>query len=235
MLETLRAWLNGKKEYFTGVAIYAQLGDNSKLLEVLKKGATPFTTKRLGEELLAICNQLKEKNNVTPTSTGNGKSPLITNRTFEKTFESKSDVHPRNATLYESCKKEADLAYKKVMNTRAVLFASIHSLEDPNTPEKIKERAKQAIDIVEGFKHVSQLYDDADHVRVHGYLPGTDSGDKETEYDATPNHLVKQSLDNLRKNYNKMKKREATPVRVAMLQQHEKNIAKLEGRWSKLK
>ncbi len=233
MLETLRAWLNGKKEYFSGVAIYAELGNNAQLLQLFKKGPTPFTTKRLGEELLSICKQLKEQNHGSANPGRDFKK--VSNKITAAGTGQKTDVRPHNSTLYEACQREADQAYKQVMNARAVLFASINPNEDPNTEDNIKARAPKAIEIVEGFKNVSQLYEQANFVQIHGHLPGSDPADKENEYDALPNHLVKQALDNLRKNYNKMKKREVTPEREAMLLQHEKNIKKLEIKWASLK
>jgi hypothetical protein len=49
-----------------------------------------------------------------------------------------------------------------------------------------------------------------------------------------PEYQVKQYLDNRRKNYQKLIKRDATPERVLIIQQHEKDIQILERRWHSL-
>ena len=61
-----------------------------------------------------------------------------------------------------------------------------------------------------------------------------ENDEEETEYDNLPDHLVKKTLDNLRKNYNKIKNREQTPERIELLQKHEKNIKKLMAKWDLL-
>lgn len=234
MLETLRAWLNGTREYNAGVAIYSQVGTNEKLLDVLKKGPNDFRVKRLQEELLDICNQLKKEN-------GTGtvlQSPQQTNenKVVEKGNRQENRVHPCNETLYAACKLEADQLYKKVMNDRAILFklTECEKFEDPNLAHKVQDRVKLALDVVTGHQAVSQLYDKADFVKQHGHLPDTGE-DPEEEYDHLPDHLVKLRLDNIRKAYNKLKKKEPNPERIALLQKHESNIEKLETKWLSLK
>ena len=122
------------------------------------------------------------------------------------------------------------------MNARAVVFALANTgdFSDPNTPDRITARAKLALQVVQGFVKTSQLYDNAAFVKEYGRLPGSESGD-DNEYDHLPDNLVKPTLDNLRKNINKIKKREQTPERVALLQKHEANLKKLESRWHSLK
>ena len=71
MLETIRNWLNGNREYYNGVAIYSQAGTNENLLKVLKQGPNDFRVKRLQEELLALCNELKKKNPTNVHKTAN--------------------------------------------------------------------------------------------------------------------------------------------------------------------
>jgi hypothetical protein len=281
MLDTLRAWLNGKKEYYTGVAIYSQVGDNKALLQVFEKGPTDFTTKRLGEELFDICIKLKAAQHELSSSSNTSISNLSqrahrsdntaaritadgarqaedafregtasslpptnqipqhqqTSAQIEQRSTEKSFTAPVNPVLYEACKLAADKQYKEVMNSRAVLFqlAKHEDFEDPNTPDRIKARAKLALEVVAGYQQASKLFDDADYVRIHGRLPNNPDDDEQNEYDLLPDHMVKQTLDNLRKNFNKIKKRDQTPARVAALQKHAINIKKLEARWLLLK
>jgi hypothetical protein len=249
MLEALRLWLNGNRDYWPGVILYAQCKPDTRLIALMKKGKTDFTTKRLYEELLAECNRLKAIDNV---STENGESTNTT--TNEERAESRlGDLAPTirketilvsppkepvNPTLYEACKLKADNQYKEAMNLRAVLFgeATVQGYEDVNRPDLVQKRSKKAVDVVVLFNRASKLYEIADYVKLHGRLPNEDAEhDEATEMDAVPDELVKSTLDNLRKNFNKMKKREQTPERVVLLQKHEGNIKKLEARWHLLK
>jgi len=237
MLETIRAWLNGNREYYTGVAIYSQVGTNEDLLEVLKKGPNDFRTNRLQEDLLTICNQLKSQINENATNSHAGKNPGPETIRAEAGNKQQSPVRPCNPTLYDACKLAADQQYKKVMNARAVLFnlAAQVNFEDPNTEAKINDRVKLALEVVQGYQLTSQLYDRADYVKLHGRLPDGGEEIREDEYDHLQDHLVKLRLDNARKAYNKLKIKEATPERIALMQAHAANIEKLENKWNSLK
>ncbi len=254
MLDILRAWLNGKRDYFAGVGLLAQMGASDALIRVLSQGCSTYTRKRLDDELMAICKKLKEAANEEANAPD---SKVIThkNKSVKNSFQTPNpqkiklasavrtpetetkQEKPVNEALYKSCKEKADNRYKEVMNERAVLFAMTkqeNDFEDINTPEKIAERAILAISVVQGYQKLSVLYDQADYVFRHGVLPSDGVVEEEDEYTHLSEALVKPTLDNLRKNYNKMKKREATPERVALLQKHEANIKKLEAKWHSL-
>jgi hypothetical protein len=251
MLEALRLWLNGSREYWAGVILYSQCNPDIRLITLIKKGKTDFTNKKLYEELLAECNRLKSLQDVitengesahTATTEGSVESRMgylaPTVRTETKAHIVQPPKEPVNPTLYEACKLKADNQYKEAMNLRAVLFgeATVQGYEDVNRPDLVQKRSKKAVDVVVLFNRASKLYEIADYVRLHGRLPNEEAEhDEATEMDAVPDELVKSTLDNLRKNFNKMKKREQTPERVALLQKHEANIKKLEARWHLLK
>ncbi len=217
MLDQLREWLNGDREFYRGVALYEMAGDNDSLLQLLKKGKTDFVYKKLQECLLKICNELKNE------SAG-----------IKKIVEKKVST-PVNKTLYEAALREAFILYKEAMNDRAVLFASIENLdfEDPNRADLILQRSRPAVDLVLKFNRVSELYDRANYVKINGHLPETE--ELNNEFDALPDHLVKAALDNARKARNKLKSKEQTAIRIALLQKHELNIEKLEKQWRSLK
>ncbi len=249
MLEVLRLWLNGNREYWSGVVLYAQCNLDERLLNVFKKAKTDFTTERLPKALLEKFNELNIDTNVItkngePTNTTTQKG-CTTKRlgSLATTISTKTIIiatakEAVNKVLYEACKLEADNLYKETMNLRAVLFnkAKPTGFEDINRPDLVQQRNKPSVDVVIMFQKASKLYDKAAYVYDHGRLPNEDlDHDPDTEMEALPDELVKSTLDNLRKNFNKMKKREATPERLAMLQKHEKNIIKLEARWHYLK
>lgn len=255
MLEQLRAWLNGDREYAAGVVLFSQLSENKPLVQLFSKGKTDYCYQRLQEELLHICNRLKSELNGsrgenTPVGQSSTTSIPVTSGTEQShadnatntrgvlAFVTTPSIDQDKQGLYDACKAEADKHYKEVMNQRAELFALARPdiTIDLNVPDKIQGRSKLAVQVAEGFKHVSALYDKADYVKLHGKLPNEaqTGADEELNVDNLPNHLVKQTLDNLRKNVSKMKKRAQTPERVALLQKHAGNIKKLEARWRSL-
>jgi hypothetical protein len=251
MLETLRAWLKGNKDYDTGVDLYSQVGDNAALIRLFANGATDFNRRRLEQELLKICKTLKNNPNDYSwhSDTGRPVSNIVGLRPESKLQQEPGGGHhedriptpsapakqPANLELYNAAKLQADKLYKQTMNNRAVLFSLAQDdYTEPNTEERINARAKLALSVVMNFQEVSALYDKAEHVKTFGRLP--DQGDnEENEYDHLPDHLVKQTLDNLRKNLSKIKKREQTPERIALQQKHEANIQKLSDKWHLLK
>lgn len=245
MLEQLRAWLNGTREYYAGVALLAEAGGAANLLAVLKKGPTPFSTDRLYKELLSACNKLKaEQYGFAPGSDHLSNIHLpdgkVDTKPNSERFIGKPDQTqvPANPALFESCRQEALKVYKTAMNDRAILFSQVNNLstEEVNLPNHVAARAQLALSVVRNFNLASLLFDRADYVKQHGRLPD-DPGEQspETEYDALPDDLVHPTLTNLRKAVSKLKGKEQTPERIALVQKHTTNIKKLEGRWRLLK
>ena len=253
MLETLRAWLNGTRDYFTGVTIFAKLSDDKKLISLLKGEKSAYNVSRLEKELMAICVQLKQSSNGTDsiipnsaTSTSQERATQKngqdrhrkTSSTPDKPVEKADEQIIANPELYQIVFSEATKKYKETMNLRAELFALAHTdgFVDINRPDLVKTRAPMALQVHQGFIEASELYDKANYVKINGRLPGEPNGNiPENEYDHLADHLVKGTLDNLRKNYNKMKNRPVTAERTALLQKHKTSIEKLEIRWLLLK
>jgi hypothetical protein len=234
MLQHLQAWLSGKRSYWYGVVLYTYTGDSLQLLNLFKKGESIASLKRLTIELQAIYEAMLS------AAAGNAEGDIIAAVNTSPALPNKDSgatEEPANKELYTACKTAADNKYKEVMNIRAELFAMSRStaFDDVNTPDKIEKRAPLAIAVVTGYQEASRLYDVADYVKQHGVLPAGSSLPEETNCENIPDHLVKQSLDNLRKNVNKMKKRTQTPDRVALLQKHQGNIEKLIIRWNNIK
>ena len=254
MLETLRAWLNGKRDYNTGVAIYEKLdGYKEDLLTLFKKGKNDFRERRLQEELLEICKKLKSQINGICNKPDIGDNSTIhsgsqTGNILHTQKQNASTVQngrvlqlPEkgegpNPELYRCCKVEADNAYKRWSNQRAILFelARCENWENPNLPHKVKERKPLALATVIDHKEVSRLYDIADYVFENGRLPDQPPAD-ENIYDNIPDHQVKETLNNVRKAYNKLKNKESNPERVVLMQKHQLHIKKLNERWLSLK
>lgn len=239
MLEAIKQWLASDKDFFSGRIIYRKIPDaNQRLLELLYKGPTPFSIQKLEQALRAAYLHLQASQTLQASDTGL-RVRTVTLKAQEPAEQIPVTTEltpPLNTELYNACKSAADTRYKEVMNLRAVLFASAAPSisEDVNRPDKIAERRQMAIDVVKGFREVSDMYDQADYVKKNGQLPHSEPVDEDS-IDDIPDIMVKQTLDNARKNYNKMVKREQTPERIALQQQHALKIKLLEERWLLLK
>ena len=216
-------WINGTKEYHTGVSLLKLCIPNYPNLAILKRDFNKYNADKLLEALQAYID---------------GKTIDLPKPIITAAAVSYKNADYSNIALYISCKKEADLLFKEVMNERAVLFSGIRNLlphDDPNRPDLVEQRRKPAIDIAVKYIKLSKLYERADYVKKNGRLPFTDVEFIPVATDFIPDHLVKQNLDNLRKNINKMKKREQTPERIALLNTHLITLQSLESRWLLLK
>jgi hypothetical protein len=242
MVERLADWFNNK-DYFKGVVLYSQNEPDAQLLLLFKNGPTPFNINRLTKELELKLQQLRA-NDVLQTEGSNVRFQNVHYKAHEASLKppavvtvEEDDDEPVNNELYLIAKKEADVAYKAVMNKRAVLFnmAEMKDFTDPNTQTRVAERRQLALDVVKEFNEVSKLYERADHIKRTGAPAHVEVDDDEEDPATVPDHMVKQMLDNVRKNYNKMKKRPPTVERTLLMQKHEGTIKILLERWDLLK
>ena len=252
MLETLKAWLNGTRDYNTGASIYNLLGTDEKLKALFAEGHSLYNNYRLQEELKTICKNLKKEKN------GSAKISKTAKATIKeiKPTEEKADeldtmlsaiadtaaaiakhISPPNPELLKASKVEADKAYKEAMNKRAVLFAMLPTdkYSNHNSQDLVEARRKLCLEVVAGYNHASELYDQADHVKLFGKLPDQKDPGIEDEVAKLEDFQVKEALNNARKARNKLKDKEQTSDRVVLMQNHDLRIKKLEERWLCLK
>lgn len=255
MLEQLRSWLNGSRDYTSGVILYLHLGDNEALKNLLKKSKNDYNVKRLQQELQAICVYLKSiqygtTNNEESSSTSIKKSKPAFDEEKRNGFKptngaSQNDILATpsaqeklnfNSQLFDACHQEATKKYKEAMNARAVLFNMLPADEyaDPNQQDFVLQRSDLAIKVVDLYNEASDLFDRAAYVKEHGKLPDAARATDAIDMEFIPEYQVKQHLDNRRKNYNKLLKKEASPETVIKIQQHEKDIKILKCRWQSL-
>lgn len=250
MLDTLRAWLNGTRDYNTGAALYNIVGTDEEKKALFAQGYSLYRNFKLQEELLAICKSLKTQKNATanvpasaaPAKRGISKkekanelNQLIASITDQAAAIAKA-ISPPNPELYKACKLEADKVYKEYSNKRAVLFHMIpeNKYEDANRQDLVAGRKDLALEVVRLHQKTSELYDLADHVKLHGRLPDQEPDDIDNEIADLQDHQVKPALDNARKAHNKLKGKDQTAERVVLMQKHEAKIKKLEDRWASL-
>lgn len=261
MLRTLQAWLNGTRHYRIGVELLKLFSKDQALLTSLAKGESLYNKWKLQEELTNICKNLKSNNDtkatiLSPTTqagirpvdktaeekvlTGKNTDELtqLTSEIFNTTAAILKNIKIANPELHKACLAKAKLVYKQAMNERAKLFDKIPAdkYTDVNRPDLVQARSDQAILVCKLFNEASQLFDDADFVKLHGVLPTADKiADEINPYEKLKDHELTRALDNLRKNINKIKKREQTPKRIALLQKRSVHLKYLEERCHSLK
>jgi hypothetical protein len=241
MFQVIRNWLNSDREYFTGVALCVQFCNNGKMIALLKSACNDRNKVRLHDIMMQEYTRLKpfEPKESFPLvkKAAAGKFP----REFQEDPQEPALVVVTHETspVYQAAIKEADKAYKQVMSVRAILLdkAKINWDNaddlDPNRPELVAQRSKLAIEVVTGYNRASQLYDKADFVLLNGRLPNDDTLNEE-EYASLPDHLVKHEISNIQKNISKLRAREQTPERIALIIKHETNLQKLTEKWRTL-
>lgn len=226
MHDTLKAWLNGTRDYLIGVSIYKELGNNEKLKALFSSGYTMYNNYRLQEELRLLYVAQKQQKKATH-------DVKIVYAITEATAAICGTVNPISDELHAACKKQADHHYKLAMNSRAVLFSMVPALaSDYNRPDLVASRTPLCLEILQEHAEASELYDRADKVKKTGQLPEQENTpDIATEVSEIPDIQVKQALDNARKARNKIKNREVTPERVQLLHNHNERVKLLEERW----
>lgn len=209
---SIKKWLEGTRPYSDGVALYCAYGADMKLKLSLVRGENEYSKKALAkalEEMVAAAPPATLPTAVVPPDL----LAVVTN--------------------------EAHTTWKELMNKRAVLLSLCRNASpmDENDAASVAVRGKLALEILQYNKeHVLPAYDKLDYVRVHGKLPAIQPKQEVDESVAlVPDHLVKQHIDNLRKNLSKLRKRPATAERVAIISTHEKHLNQLLERWACLK
>ena len=239
MLETVKAWLNGTRDYNTGALLYNIVGTDHQLKQLFAQGHNMWNNYRLQEEMLKICEALK-----------NGQQPVTVVKTDEKEANERllsnitdtieqiaKTINPPNPELYNASLEDAKRVYKGAMNKRAVVFSMIPTdkYSHINRPDLVEARRKLCLDAVKEYNEASALFDQADYVKLQGKLPDEPDASVDDEVAGLEDYEVKPALDNARKAYNKLKGREQTADRVALMQKHKAKIEKLEERWHSLK
>ncbi|MBC7509375.1 MAG: hypothetical protein H7320_11615 [Ferruginibacter sp.] len=233
MFETIRTWLNGTREYFTGVAIFNKFSDNTILKEVFSAGKSAYKEERLFDEIKNYYSILKDEQSSDAVSVVDEKETNIIPPVLvqKKTIEDYSDTE-----LFKQAHQGAMKLYKQCINIRAQLFglATVETWQDQNSPDMIAKRAQMAIEVVMLYNEASKLFEVADYVKLHNRLPVEVVPIEEDPYSNVPDFLIKQELSNARKAFNKLKNKPVTDERLVLMAKHEANIKILEKKWHSL-
>lgn len=130
-------------------------------------------------------------------------------------------------------KRNADLLYKQLQNTRAQLLALTETAEEPleNEPGIKKQRAELADEIVKLSKQVDDAYEQFNYAKKNGSLPISNSNDiVETVNPIT----LFQQITNLRKSVAKDKKLEQTDKIIERIEEKSSRLEKLLAQYEAL-
>jgi len=235
----LVAWLNSSHNYLHGVALYTRLGKDEELKAYFAKTHESKTSKlRLYDSMRHLYYFLKNKTPIPPSFLVEEKksvAPSAPHALVVKVEEKPKDepTFTPNVELEAACKKETDKYYKQLMNTRAKLFmlCNHEASKEENNKDIVGLRELLVMEMLELQPSVNDGYAVLEYVKRTGKLP-----DAPQEHEPLPSsalELYKKRL-NLTKNINKLKKKEQTPARIALLQSHQELIIQIDDAISKL-
>lgn len=211
MDKELVAWLNNpKREYGVGLDIFIRLSKNDRLKQQFYKDTSVARSEKLFAELRLLYYELKGINLSAPVAKAS--EPVKQNPEPAPTPKN------TNPELEAACKAEADKAYKLLANTRAQLFALCHIKRkaNENSDHAVKQREALALSIADMQPVVDELYSRYRYVQEHGCLPDKQE-EKAEELPRNPILLERKRI-NLIKSINKLKLKEQTAERVALIQ-----------------
>lgn len=208
-------WLNSNpRNYLQGVDIYKRLGDSPTQLHYFLQGQSTISANKLFEALRDIYYAIKQGNKPT--------DPVMQPRTPKPKAEPSA---PANKPLLEACKADADKHFKELMNVRALLFQLCPDEPemDENSENAVRLRELYALQLLDMQPAHHEAYTTLRYVEQHGKLPDAPAEPKASELPSSPIELERMRT-NLMKNISKLKRKEQTPERIALLQSHESKL-----------
>ena len=220
-IETLRSWLNGSRDYRTGVVLFQEWCTDLKRLQVLAKYHNKRNAEWLADEIRAEFDRLKES--AGSTSKPAKKTPV----------RFKEPDQQKHNPLYEECRQEAIKAYKLVMRKRSKLL-ELTEAEDVNNTLLIERRAPLALEIIKEWIRVSSLFERADFVKAHGKLPDGVNLETQEDFAFIADSDIPATLIRLKNNLRKTRSRPVSEQRLKRIAELEDQIKKLQQKWDSL-
>jgi hypothetical protein len=223
MDQELVAWLNSNRNYTTGVNIYHRLGNDKALLQYfVTANGSRIACEKLFNALRTIYYQLKQ-----PKAASAGLVKQVVAKAAPQTIAPQPD-----AEIVHAIKHKADKLYKEMMNLRARLFAltTIEPDANENNTNTVLLRQNLVLPLLSLAPEVDENYQSLNYLIEHGNLP-----DAEPDQEALPTSPValERMRVNLMTNIAKLKKKEATPERLQLLQSHTHKLAAIKNELSK--
>jgi hypothetical protein len=162
IMEVIRHWLNGSRDYATGVRLYDQHGSN-KLLKRLFSEEAPNETKkqRLVKELEAMLKgQVKEVLQVTQ----------LEQRIIQTTKQEAKPARTRWSEKMDEVEKSIFETWKPLYSEMLHLQTTIDALARAGVkdPDQEKQAGVMALRIIELDKLCDNLYEERDYYLQHG-------------------------------------------------------------------
>lgn len=223
MEQKISIWLSQAHPNFSeGVALYFAVGNSLVTKHKLLQGDTPENRALLRKSLAEIVPNILPQPN--------------TGEIVASAIQQQENTSEHKTALVAALRQEAFNSWKELMNKRAVLFKLCrHEMwEEENSPERVALRGKLALEIIAfNRKEVNRAFEAVAYAEEHGKPPThpEDITNEEDEYAHLPDIALKATIDNIRKNLSKIRKREQTPERMDLIKKHERNLEKLLARW----
>lgn len=232
-MKELVQWLNSSREWDKGVDLIQEFATDQQVRNLFAQvSPSPVYADMLFQEIRSIYYALKKRPDKPskqpdppPTPIPQFPSGGIAHLQQEPVLPNPvKDSEPfKDSALALQCKLEADKLYKLMMNTRAELFAQCFTVpvHGENSDEALSIRSDLAMKIMELQYEVDLAYDRYRYVIANGQLP--DAPSSEFQVPTDPMDLLQTKL-NLQKAINKLKRREQTAERIALIQQKSEHL-----------
>lgn len=231
-MKELVQWLNSSREWDKGVDLIQKFATDQQVRNLFAEvSPSPVYADMLFQEIRSIYYALKnskpvvpiEPEEITPPQPKFPTGGLVRIQAEPVLPAEKESDSFRDSPLAVQCKLEADKLYKLMMNTRAELFAqcSTGPVHGENSDEALSIRSDLAMKIMELQYDVDMAYERYRYVIANGQLP--DSPSSEFQVPTDPMDLLQTKL-NLQKAINKLKRREQTAERIALIQQKSEHL-----------
>jgi hypothetical protein len=194
---TVQAWLDSERDYEVGRLLYDQLGDNTRLKQVLGHGPSAYNREALAWELGKLA-----KAGVVTAVTINVTAPALVVENATETLQSEpaKDYGPdidRAALLIPLSQ-----ARRPLYDERTLLHGQLEVLAEKGTQEEVRQAAERIIQL---SRDLNANWKIDGYVREHGQLPPAPAPAPGLDT-LTPAELVKKR-NNLRSQVSKLKKR----------------------------
>lgn len=215
-VKDLAAWLNKPSDIQEGIRLYSVYLPNE---QVPLLNRTPNVQQFLFEKLRAVYYDIKGITHKHKTPAEEVASAILPKAEKEK--------ETRNIELEKATKEAADKLYKEFARLKAQLFMMVPSTAQgkENKPDAIAMRAPYVEQMMKLQPVMDEAYNTYRYVCEHGKLPTPPSSRKRRITNA---YELSIALATEIKNFSKLKNKDTTPERLALIQTKESRINKMK-------
>lgn len=190
---TAQEWLSSDRDFNTGVEIYNQLGTNSNIKRLFRRGKSPYTFNKLVYELECLAGQHKPSPTIEPSPNANNAPDWLNNIIENKYPAPDLSKLPQNL-IREHTRKG------KLYQEASWMHAQLSSVNDD-------QRLQYARKIVENFEQIDAIHAAIDYYTKHGkQLPVIKAKAKTIDIEtASREELQKFLVNNVRPRISKLK------------------------------